>query len=428
MLRLLPAALILCAACGRTGLEQEPPDAGPDGATLLPDAGLDAGADAGEPVDAGLITDIGFEDVHFVTGNPRKLNPNRRESTDPDNVVRLWVEPRRAGLSFEWQTDLGELDTPRASSVRFKSSTQGIAHVTCTAKLAGGEGQVRATTVVVKRVHRNGARLSGDWVAFNTIAPIDVVVVHTSTREQRDLGPGHLLAFGGETLVVRPQRSGDRTLGLWHAGDWTTRGLAPPSIQSSWDFRPVGLSGGRLFLAPTDASYTRDMLFVTELASGVERQLYGPMGLRGSAVWNGRVVFSEATAPTYAFRSFELEGSGAVQPLPIVDTTQIVRSWAARWLVVQSTRGYSLIDRSTGRAVDVPTRLGSVTSAVVSATHLGGHDRDPWGTRGAVFLDALDGSSRWRHELDTNDFADPSIDGRRLVWVHDNAVWLYEAP
>lgn len=422
----LPAVLLTLAACGRTGLEREAPDASQPGPPLQP--GLDAGADAGAPADAGLVSEIGFEDVHFVTGNPRKLNPNRRDGTDPDNVVRLWVEPRRAGLSLEWRANLGELDTPSAASVRFRSAREGTAHLTCTAKLPSGEAEVRATTVVVKRVHRNGARIHGDWVAFNTIAPQEVIAVSVSTRAQVELGPGQLLAFDGDTLAVRPLRSGNRTLGLWHAGNWTTRGVAPASIQSSWDFRALGLTGGRLYLAATDASYTQDTLYVTELAGGAERRLAGPTGLRGAAVWGGRLAFSEATAPAYAFRSWEIEGGATPQPLPTVDATQVVRAWSGDRLAVQSTRGYAILDRATGRSVDVPTRLGSVTSVVLSATHVGGHDRNPWGARGAVFLDALDGSSQWRGDLDTNDFANPSIDGRRLVWVHQNAVWLYEAP
>ncbi len=427
---LLPLLLVLVCACGRTAPERAalPPAPDPSPPLNAWDAGQDPAADAGAHPDAGLIGDIQFEDVHFVTGTPRKLNANRREATDVGNEVRLWVEPSRADISLDWRTDLGELDAPRGASVRFRSSAPGTAHVTVTASLPTGEALVRETAVEVTRPHRLRPILHGQWVAFERIAPSEVQVVSTVTREEVSLGSGTLLGFDGETVAVRPLRHGDRTLRLWRVGDWTQQSLAPPAIQGSWDYRGLGLSQGRLYYVTADASYQQNTLYSVSLATGAEQRHYGPMGLRGSAAWDGRLVFSEATAPQYAFRSWLLGGGTAVQPLPFVGVTQVVRSWAERHVALLSTTGYAIVDRTTGASVDVPSRLGSVTSVVLSPTHVGGHDRDPWGTRGAVFLDALDGSTRWRHELDDNDFADPSIDGRRLAWAHGGAVWLAEAP
>lgn len=417
---------MLLACCGRTALTDE--------ATLDAAVIIDA-PDAGAPADAGLVSEIHFEDAHFTTGNPRKVNPNRRDDTDLDNVVRLSVESFRGpgALSLDWRTDLGTLDTTTGAEVRFRSPREGTAHITCTAtERTSGATEARETTVVVRRGFRHGALLRGDYVVFNASAPGTVRAVDLRTRAERDLGPGTLLAFDGETVVIRPLRSGDRNLVLWRVSDWTTRTLAPPSIQTVWDYRWVQLSNGRLFWSTTDQRYTQDTLYSMRLDGGPEQRLHGPTALRGVASHGGDLVFSEVagTMGTFdSFRSLIIENAAPPRALPAVDAASVVRSWFGPWLSTTSSRGSFLVERSSGRALEVRSLLGSVTSVVVSATHSGGHDRDPFSSRGgAVFLDALDGTTHWRYPLDTNDFVNPSIDGQRIAWVHRNAVWLYEAP
>ena len=200
-----------------------------------------------------------------------------------------------------------------------------------------------------------------------------------------------------------------------------------PSLQASWDYRWVRLTPGRMYWVTTDPSYTQDTLRTMALPDGVEQQVYGPTGVRGAAAWSGQLVFTEAFGAS-GFRSWRVEGAGAPAVIPTIDGSSAIRAWSDPLVGVVATSGVSVVNRLTGQSSAITTRLGSVTAVVVSGTHVGGHDRDPWGNRAAVFLDALDGSTHWRFDLDTNDFVTPSLDGRRLVWTHRDAVWLYEAP
>lgn len=433
---LLGATVALGLGCGgRPGVLNPSGDDGSSRDASGGDARLDAlAADAhsdssfppGVP-----ISDIRFQDLHRVDGNPRKINPNTIDATEPDNLVRLFVEPMVASpppLSYSWSVDLGVLVTESGAEVEFRSSEEGAAHVACTVRnTLTGETLLRQATVTVARAVQSAPILRGDWAAWS-LDGSTVQAVYLPTREPRTLGPGQLDSFDGRLAAAKPEVFGDKRILLYDATSGEASSVAPASIQSSWDFNYLHVTGDRLYWSTDNTTYQQSSLYTMALAEGAERYVYGS-DVRSTVVASSqRIVYVVPDPPGPGFHNYLYDpATSSTVPLLALDAWGLVVSWHDPWAVLQGYDEHRVVNVETGQVIVVQTSFDSIVAAEVSEGYYGGQGREAFGDESELFLVALDGSYDHRIHFDHNDFMNLTVDGGRIAWVQDGDIYLFEA-
>lgn len=403
-------------------------DVGPRDAAM---AGLDAGAvDAADPT-RDLIGAITYRDVDGIAGNPRKVSLSTVQATDLDNEVELKVQPLREPLTYQWGTSHGAIGGGVASGpvARFRAATQGVARISCRATLtATGETQERVLEVVVKRALRTGPLLRGEWVVY-TLWPGFIEALHLPTGRMVEVGKAGLASFDGATIAAKPPSLGNKEIELAAVSDFRTLKVKPATLQQSWDYRHIHVSGDRLFWATSDRSYSVNSLYTQRIAESSETLLHGPALVVSAAASAGRLAFTAGdNATPRLYRNFVWDPVQKSRAQPQLDALGAVQSWKDPWMSLIGTGGVTVTNLSSGKSFAVSRPRLSTVSVDVGERCYGGHAREPFGTKGEVFLATYDGAVDRAHPLGTNEFVTPSVDGCRMAFAFGGKVFLLEAP
>ena len=452
--------LLFVTACGvgRTGLQGgsgEPSawPSGPDGADLsagdaalfyevqpgesapevLPEAKEEEVAP--EPPDDGFsVSLIKFDDIHLAVGNPRKINPNTPELTEPDNVVRLSVEvlaDQSEILDFQWTTDHGELIAGGGKYVHFVAHEEGPAHITCGfTHLVTGESGSREFSVNVQKAHQFEVRLKGDYAVWARISNM-IEAVHLPSRKLITVGEGGLTSFDGKRITSKAIPHGAHAIDVFDLADLSTViSVSTPAMKQAWDHNFITIEGDRLYWGNANTQYTQYRLYTMDLSDQVEEFVFGPDLVLGSVPAGKRLVWGLKAPGSYnGYNNYMYNPKNdKVKALPQLDEHGLVRDWHDPWVVTQDYTGFRLVNLDSGEWFPVTSKFESVTSVVVSSGYYAGHARDPWGDLGSeIFLISFDGTFEERLQFTTNNFLNPSLDGPRVAWTENGDVFLYEA-
>lgn len=376
------------------------------------------------------VSELKFEDVHLTTGNPRKINPNTIDGTEPDNVVRFYVDVLGAqplALSFSWSVDQGEVVSDDGASIRFRSHEEGDPQVKLVVtNLDTGKTLTRTATLTVRKAFQTHPILRGDYVAWDR-SQLGVEVVHLPTRTLVSREMGGLSSFDGKRVAGKASKTMDHKILLWDVVDQSSITITTPTMQAAWDHRFISLQGDRLYWANTDTTYEQLTLFTMNVNDQVEHQVYGPtLVLRATPVGQGLVIgLKSSDGYGYVNRLYD-PNLDTTQPLTELDPYGLVMGWDDPWWVMQDTSGFTLLDHVTFQQLKVKSAFDSIVSVEVSKGFYGGHAREAFGNQGEIFLVEIGGSYDQRIKFPSNDFLDPSLDGSRIAWTWQGDIYLYE--
>jgi len=290
----LAALLLFAAACGvgRTGLPATPgePSAWPSGddwragdgglffdalplvpdTQPAPDLEEEEAVAVPEPPDDGFaVTQIKFEDIHLAQGNPRKINPNTPQLTEPDNLVRLSVEMldgEAETLDFSWATDHGQFLDESATEVRFLASEEGMANIACEfTNLATGETGSRQIAINVQKAHQSEVRLKGDYAVWSHI-PNMIGAVHLPSRKLINVGQGGLTSFDGQRVTSKAIPLGAHAIDIFDLENPdAVVSISTPTMKQAWDHRFIHIDGNRLYWGNANTQYTAYKLYTMDL-------------------------------------------------------------------------------------------------------------------------------------------------------------------
>ncbi len=425
----LSALLLALCGCGaRSSLQaQQHGDSGSATSTTAATTSSTGGQGGSAPLE--LVSEIRFQDIHLVAGNPRKINPNTVEATEPDNLVRLSVElldDDPPPLSFAWSTDLGSIVSEQGAEITFESAQEGQAHIACVVTdLSSGDIYPRQITINIEQAIQGYPIIRGDYVLW-TVSPHEVHGVHLPTRKAIELGPGGLTSFDGEWASVKPPTLAERKIVLYNPATGESQEHSPPSLKAAWDYRHIVVSGGQLYWATTDKSYQHLELYTMALDKQIEGHVYTPDPSLTMAPFKGYLAFGEALDGGVFANHFFSPANGSLIPIKF-DVTGMVVSHFSPWFAFRDYSGFRLREPGTMVTIEVTPTFGSVLSVELTEGYYGGQAREPFGDEGELFLVALDGSVDERIHFDTNDFLFPSVDGPRIVWVQGYDIYLFEA-
>jgi hypothetical protein len=405
-----------------------------------------APSDAGPPADAHVAADaaspdltvnpavpvsgILFEDVHLTTGNPKKINPNTPGATEPDNVVRLYVKSLVKSpppLLYAWSTDLGQLLSGFGSEIRFKSSVEGLAKVRCRiTNTSTGAVLDRELTLTIKKAFQASPLIRGDYVVYN-LSPGEVHAVHLPTRTLRNLGDGQVESFDGKHAFCKPHKFGQYKFFLYDVVSGKKTVVATKGMTSAWDHRYLRVAGDRLYWANVSTNYTLYTLYTMDLGGKLEEQIYGPKLIINATLAGKRLVFSTKPLGVYQISNFAYDPSTkTTTALTALDPLGVVKSQDDPWVVLSGLSKYVLLNLKTNEQRKVKTSMPHVVSVQVSKGYYGGHAREAFGSKGEIFLVALDGAHEKRVPFNHNNFMFPDMDGARLVYMHSGDIYLFE--
>jgi len=422
--------LVLCGCGARSSLRADQHGDSGSGASATTATSTSSSGGQGGGASLELVSEIRFQDIHLVSGNPRKINPNTVSATEPDNQVRLYVvllDDDPPPMSFTWSTDLGSIVSEQGAEIVFASAQEGLAHISCTATdLSSGDVYPRQLTINIEKAVQGYPIIRGDYVLW-TVSPHEVHGVHLPTRKAIAVGPGGLTSFDGKWASVKPPTLGDREIVLYNPASGTSQVHSPPSLKAAWDYRHIVVSGGQLYWATTDTSYEHIELYHMALDKLVENHVYTPDPGMTMAPFNDLLMFGEAfdgglfgnhlftPAQSLLVETYELNALG------------MVVSYHPPWVALRDYSGFRLHNAAQALTKEVTPSFGSVIGVELTEGYYGGQAREPFGDEGELFLVALDGSVDERIHFDTNDFLFPSVDGPRIVWVQDQDIYLFEA-
>lgn len=398
-----------------------------DASVARRDAGpADAGsADAGRE-DASLLSIVFFEDAQDTTGNPRKISVSTPDEMDTDNLVRLYVSPLKTGLVLTWGTTLGKLSALEGAETTLVSPDEGTAKVTCWAyDPVRDERQSSSIELQVRKPQRTTPILRGESVVWAG-RDLGVYVARVPNGAASRLGEGTLADFDGRYVALKSRAFGDKSIVVYDLRTFDAHVIAPPSLSSSWDYRSVAVGGDRLSWMTADASYSQLSLYTWPLWDGPEAFVAGPEAFTSSCADRGKLLFVARDSAGDAVHRIYDPATGAVTAAADLDGWGTATSWHEPLVILTGPSGTVLVDRNLREAWTVQSTLGSIVEAEVSEGYYGGHAREPFGTRGEVFISGNLGEKR--HPLPTNDFVFPSVDGNRVVWAFENRIWMLEAP
>ena len=378
------------------------------------------------------VSGIRFQDVHLVTGNPRKINPNTPQATEPDNLVRLHVDPlvpNPPPLTYAWTASAGQITKRVGYEIWFKSGVEGEVHIACRIRNPKtGDQLERRLTLRIKKAFQAFPLIKGDYVVWN-VSPGQIQAVHLPTRKLLNLGSGSADGFDGVRVIARPPTFPDHSLYIYEVATAKKTILTPPTMKTAWDHRFLRISGDRVYWANTNTYYTQLTLYTMRLGEKAERKVYGPDLVIQTVLDNQRLVFTTKTLSAYnLFNHIYDPTTHKVTARKDLDPKGMVVSWHAPWVVLRDLSRYSLLNLTTKKEIKVTTTLTSLVHVLVSSSHYGGHARDAFGTRGEIFLVALDGSGEKRQSFNHNNFMMPTMDGGRIVYMDKEDIYLFTAP
>jgi hypothetical protein len=427
LVTLLVGVVGLLGGCGhRTTVT--PGDAGPLAEAQVPaaDAAQDLKVNAAVPV-SGIL----FEDVHLTTGNPRKINPNTTKATEPDNVVRLHIEPLVKSpppLSYAWSASLGQILTHGGSEIRFTSSAEGAAKVLCrVTNKATGASLERTLTITIKKAFQAYPQIRGDRVVYN-LSPGEVHTVHLPTRGLRILGAGQLESFDGKRAFCKPHKFAQYKFFLYDVVHGGKTVIATQGMKAAWDHRFLRVAGDRLYWANVSSNYSQYTLYTMDLGTKLEAQIFGPKLILHATLVGKRLHFSTKPLGVYKISNHAYDPtSKTTTALKALDLLGQVISQDDPWVVLRGPSKFLLLNLKTNEQRKIKTTMPHVVSVLVSQGYYGGHAREAFGNKGEVFLVALDGSHEARVPFSHNDFMHPAMEGGRLVYMHKGDIYLLEA-
>ena len=410
---------------------QVPDEARSDDLTDPPEVSWD---DIVWPDDPLPLSALKFQDVHENQGNPRKLNANTKMATEPGNKVRLymdWKSDVHPPITFKWSATAGELTPGDGPEAFLVGDAEGEVEITCELlnQITGDVG-VRGLSVNIVKGHQHGAIIRGDWVVWNLSAN-KIQALHLPSGAMTEVGPGGgVTSFNGSLLTSKPVSFPDHTLWVYDIETLNKIEISTDNMQTAWDHRFITVGGRRVYWTNTNTQYTQDKLYTFDLDTKEETFLFGPELLHTTQLPDERLAWTVKQAGTspsnYNNYLYDPE-TGEVTELHELDEFGMIQDWHDPWVVLQDYTDHYLRSLDSGEMFTVKAEMYDVVQVEVSAGVYGGHAREPFGDEGIVFLRALDGLISKQVHFDDNDFKDPSVDGNRVAYRHNNDIYLLVA-
>ena len=381
------------------------------------------------------MSEIRFEDVHLITGNPRKINPNTPAATEPHNLVRLYVVPAVSSpppLHYSWTVSAGKIVKQDRHQIWFQATADGKVLVTCTIRNSTtGQQLQRKLTLTIKKTMEAFPLIRGDYVVWSSGSPNMTQAVHLPTRKLKTLGSGQAQGFDGVHAVARSPKFGDHAMLVYHVTSGKKTMISTPTMKAAWDHRFFRIAGQRIYWANTNTSYTQLMLYTMLLGQEKETKIHGPsLVVRMELDVNSRRLAFTTSPLTGKYKIFNHiydPTTNKVTARPDLDAMGLVEGWADPWIVLQDVSLRALYNRSTKQQYKITSKYSSLVSLRVSSTHYGGHARNAFGSTGEIFIVSLVGSQPLRVAVNHNNFMMPSMDRGRIVYMHQGDIFLLTA-